>query len=406
MADVRLAHRRAVVCSVLLSLVGVACQGANLEDSSRGLAAPAGKPNVLLLIDKSASMNLPIDPQAASCLLPDAGTCGKSALEPCDTVQCPTRWIAVQQATGLFLEEENTQRLRTALALFPQNGSAQACGEATLLTVGFPPSGAESDVDMALHNNDVRASLFAISQSGVGAAQVSGATPTAASLRFVSSLAPLNDPTRANFAVLITDGLPNCNDAFSPPYPDSGCVCTVSTCASAPADRIGCLDEANTISQLLALRAAGIRTAIIGVGEEVKTPQVNKTLRAMAEAGGLARACPNGTHSECGATETCEASTHLCTRRHYTALTMAELKANLDTLAGLFVSTGPQPVQTDGGHSSSSDGGTPTPPRSPASPFGWSLGCGVTSSAAAPVLLIAALSFFRRRGRSRSKRSS
>jgi hypothetical protein len=118
-----------------------------------------------------------------------------------------------------------------------------------------------------------------------------GGTPTAATfLKLKDKLAALRGPT---FAILATDGGPNCNGSLT---------CSVDTC-TANIDRLptcvpegpncclqevfDCLDGARTVAATAELAAAGVRTFVIGVpGSEAYASVLNE----VAKAGGTARA--------------------------------------------------------------------------------------------------------------------
>src|SRR5262249_17370931 len=88
-----------------------------------------------------------------------------------------------------------------------------------------------------------------------------GASPTAASLMAAASLPTLHDPSRPNFVLLATDGLPSCSGA----------------------DPSGA-----TLAAIQTLAQANIKTFIIGFGPDtLANPQL---LNDMATAGGTARA--------------------------------------------------------------------------------------------------------------------
>ncbi|MBS1149477.1 MAG: cglB, partial [Myxococcaceae bacterium] len=132
--------------------------------------------------------------------------------------------------------------------------------------------------------------------------------------------------------VLITDGLPNCNSANANTCTGSLCRCTLvpaTSCMPASFCTQGCLDSDATTAQVDALRMKGIRTIVVGFGAETATGDGPAALNAMAERGGFARACPNGTDAECGVGDTCTTANKLCGRRYYQASSAAQLTAAL-----------------------------------------------------------------------------
>src|SRR5271156_3628598 len=92
----------AVVAVPLASLLG-ACQVYDFEPVtplSLGqtsqvtvLQVTPFKPNLLLLVDKSGSMDLPLDVTNLACFTAPGGeVCGQDKDFPCDVATCPTRW--------------------------------------------------------------------------------------------------------------------------------------------------------------------------------------------------------------------------------------------------------------------------------------------------------------------------
>ena len=67
------------------------------------------------------------------------------------------------------------------------------------------------------------------------------------------------------------------------------------------------------------------RDIVIGFGADTASGDGPDTLNEMAENGGFARSCKNGTNAECGANNTCDTATGLCTRKFYQATSAAEL---------------------------------------------------------------------------------
>lgn len=132
-----------------------------------------------------------------------------------------------------------------------------------------------------------------------------GGTPTTEALReaydrLVDEEGNLRFPDRENYVVLVTDGLMNCN-ADHP----STCVCAAENgCArfgggdlipygeeGEVAAAVLCLDDAESVAQVERLREAGVRTFVIGLGEDFAGDQAlsNQVLDRLAEAGGVPR---------------------------------------------------------------------------------------------------------------------
>src|SRR5205809_1019309 len=75
------------------------------------------KPNLMLLVDKSGSMDLPINAGASGC-----GTnCGTGSGNPiCNPTTCDTRWTELQDAMNAFLTASGSVA-RMGLTYFPGN---------------------------------------------------------------------------------------------------------------------------------------------------------------------------------------------------------------------------------------------------------------------------------------------
>jgi hypothetical protein len=243
------------------------------------------KPNVMLLMDTSGSMLLPIDPGSPACT-PGCGSAGA----PC-AAGCATRISEVKTSIEGFLQTSVTTA-RVGLTTFPADSS---CSPPTSERVELPPQSPDDVSQEAL-----LASRAQQARAAVQAVQPMGGTPTAAALRFVGGLPGLtNDQDlRDDYVVLLTDGLPNCNDAHpaqlcggSPTAAqEAACACTVSSCSGALCSR-GCLDGDATLAAVKALKARGIRTIVVGFGADVVTGDAPRVLTELANAGGMARLC-------------------------------------------------------------------------------------------------------------------
>jgi hypothetical protein len=173
------------------------------------MAAPP--PNMLLVLDKSGSMGdiIPTDNQ--------------------------TKWHDLKQAIATLVQQD--QQIRFGLMTFPSDNS---CGS----------GGVQIGVG-AGNGNAINTALGGINPGG--------STPTAASLAAAGLYQGLHDTTRADFVLLATDGLPNCNAGDGP-----------------------------TLLAVQTLMGLGIKTFVIGLGADTQAnPQL---LNDMAMAGGTARA--------------------------------------------------------------------------------------------------------------------
>src|SRR5215470_6729607 len=76
------------------------------EESSTSIVLKRFKPNVMVLVDKSGSMDQPINPSLAGCTTSN-GLCGtgdNAKITPCNTTVCPTRWSQLNLALDSFLQ--------------------------------------------------------------------------------------------------------------------------------------------------------------------------------------------------------------------------------------------------------------------------------------------------------------
>jgi hypothetical protein len=219
------------------------------------MSASGVPPNVMLVVDRSGSMADPISEQADRAKIEDT----KEALH------------------GL-LDMGEEFGIRFGWAQFPLLGDCVP----GVVTVGC-------DEDTA---GSIRVLVLMLTPNG--------GTPTGETLQNVAEHESLHDPSRANFAILLTDGMPTCPTGEG-------------------------MDETQEDGQLAltaveTLRTEGIETFVIGLGEEFgyHNPDL---LNLMAEAGGRARA---------GAV------------KYYPAGSLDELQAVLDTIGQQVMECGIQ----------------------------------------------------------------
>lgn len=300
--------------------------------ASRGL-----KPNMMLLVDNSGSMMAPINAGAAGCPV----GCGSSS-NPCPG-SCPTRVSEMKNAMGAFLQASG-DIARLGVTVYPTDAQ---CGPSGTIDVALPaPTPNDDGTTAALTANAQQVNLRLQGLSPIGG------TPTGASLSFLGDYAGLNDTEdkRDDFVLLLTDGLPNCNDTnksqactCDPAICGScaggvcaaqltACKCTTSTCSGTYCAK-GCLDRDGSIDVVTRLRTKGIRTIVVGFGADTAIGDGPDVLNGMAEAGGFARTCPNGTDAECGTGNRC-LSTKVCEKKFYQAANGAELTAALNNISG------------------------------------------------------------------------
>lgn len=288
------------------------------------------KPNVMLLVDKSGSMEAPINPGNANC------TPGCGAGSPCPA-NCPTRISDLRNAMGTFLTQSATDA-RMGLTFFPAD---TACTAPSSIEVALPPPTADdngTDSVLTMNASTINGRIQNIVPVG--------GTPTAASLAFAGSTPGLRDngDSRDDYILLLTDGLPNCNEANPNQMCtcDPGicntcggvcqaqidrCKCTLSSCQMGNCAR-GCLDQDAVVSATRTNKLNGIKTIVVGFGADTATGDAANVLNAIASEGDFPRKCKNGMDSECGSNNRCLPSL-LCEKKYYQATNANELSTAL-----------------------------------------------------------------------------
>jgi len=314
------------------------------EDSSTPIVIKKFKPNVMVLVDKSGSMDQPIDATLPACTT-TFGLCGTGAsakTNPCNPTFCPTRWSELNLALDSFLQSQ-AQTVRFGLSFFPEPaaGAEQPnCIPTTAARVDLPVDPQDdSAATLGQLSNQARAALAAIkSQNPVGPSGTGGATPTGPSLSFFADYGPLQDPLRLELILLLTDGLPNCNASITA----EACTCTAAADSCPPAGNPeNCLDKDRTVQAVQDLAGRGVRVVVIGFGDETRASidggvQAPIVLQEMALAGNYPRLCPGPQHDQpCGPLNPCQGG--VCLRQYYQAqdavelgAALAEITANLD----------------------------------------------------------------------------
>ncbi|RKG99691.1 VWA domain-containing protein [Corallococcus praedator] len=315
------------------------------------ITARGSKPDVMLLVDTSGSMTLPVEPELTvngvkvchgKNELGQDYICGENR-PPCDTAKCPTRWSELQAAMGPFLTESGSL-VRFGLTTYPAPITvesptvAQLCaaaGEGGNGSVRLAiPTTLDSDLELLDHAKGLNAILQAIPNSGENRPR--GGTPTSGSLAFTGSLLTTDPAERPQIIILLTDGLPNCNvnNEYNGSQAEQ-CSCTVATsqCVveESPYYKRGCLDKNASVAAVQALKERQISTIVIGFGAETSEGAGPQVLNAMAGAGGFARTCR--ADIDCGAGDTCNVATQLCGRGFYQAGNQVELAAALKSIS-------------------------------------------------------------------------
>jgi hypothetical protein len=244
--------------------VGGASGGAGEAGMNCGSSVIEAEPpivNVLLVVDKSSSMNLADE-------FPEG------------------RWDALGTALGAALDEAK-ERVRFGLEFFPfaddpmdKPDTCQTPGGADVL---IPIDDGTSTVP------DIVAALASY--------EPSGGTPTADALAHALEYFTSGDGSSLGgkrYVLLATDGGPNCNASLTcgedtctinleNPMATMGCGGSCCNASPDPAGPTNCLDEARTVAQVEALADEGIDTFVVGIpGSQF----FSSTLDKLAEAGG------------------------------------------------------------------------------------------------------------------------
>jgi hypothetical protein len=333
--------RRAALFALLTG--GLACQTYDFEPvaplsirqtaTAVDVQATPNKPNLMLLVDKSGSMDQPIDASIAACHVGgiNGPVCGDpSKQNPCDTAVCPTRWSELTTAISDFLQSEPLIG-RYGLSLFPE--AQGGCDPTTHVTSAIPSGDADSDLQAAAD----------AARAGLLAAVTGGGTPTAASLAYLlTQQTVLQDSSRENIVLLLTDGLPNCDAALNNLAGTAACQCTFGPLPedcptdTTPFPGAGCLDADKAVEVIQLMGSAKIQTFVIGFGADTGAASARDTLQRMAVAGAIKhpRACPGVPPNQpCAADNPCDLSTGLCTKQYYQATDAASLGDVLESIS-------------------------------------------------------------------------
>jgi hypothetical protein len=246
-----------------------------------------------------------------------------------------TRMAAMKSAMGTFLTQAGSS---AHLGMLPFPGDANVCAGGDITSVPVPlDQGDEDDARLAQAALAVKAEIDRL--------QPAGGTPTAATMKGLATYAPLLDRDRDRFAVLLTDGLPNCNPANDPVLTTCACTLPAKPSPTAPCSAVAsgvtynqCLDDQGSSSEIALLNTRGIRTIVIGFGTDVANATGAATMAQMAGAGGFTRPCTQS--SDCNAGDTCNAGgvdpcgrpASTCGQSFFQAGNAAELGRVLDAI--------------------------------------------------------------------------
>ena len=338
-----------------LGLAAAACQTYDFEpvaplavrqtQTSVDIEAVANKPNFMLLVDKSGSMDQPVDSTIAACHVggPNGPLCGDpQKVNPCDTTVCPTRWSELTKALDNYITQFPLIG-RYGLSVFPEPENNGGCGPTTHQTAALPTTSADDDATLQAAADATKAGLDAIHSSNPpGPTGTGGGTPTASSLAFLGTVQQLvNDSSRQQIVILFTDGLPNCDAALADLAGTLACQCTfgpsVDDCAPniPPFAGAGCLDVDNSVKAVQFLAGKKVQTYVVGFGADTGTASARDTLQRIAVAGSVQypRVCPGTPPSQaCGSDNPCDLSTGLCAKQYYQANDASDLGDVLKTI--------------------------------------------------------------------------
>jgi len=308
--------------------------------TSVDVEALANKPNFLLLVDKSGSMDQPVDPTVASCHVGGVNgpLCGDPQKQNSCPASCPTRWSELSKALTGFVDSFPLIG-RYGLSLFPEpEAAAGACSQTSHETAPLPTASNDDDATLQAAADATRNALLAVSSCDPpGPTCTGGGTPTAASIAFLTGVQALvTSSNREQIVILFTDGLPNCNPGLASLAGTAACQCTFGPnpddCAKGlpPFDGAGCLDVDQAVKAIQALGNKQVQTFVVGFGAELGAPSARDTLQRMAVAGAIRhpQVCPGTPPNEpCDKTlpdggvlaNPCDLATGLCSRQYYVA---------------------------------------------------------------------------------------
>ncbi len=333
-----------------LTLSASACQTYDFEpvkplsigqtQTSEDVQAVANKPNFMLLVDKSGSMDQPVDPTLAAChvggingpLCGDPGKVNPCNLDPMLGPVCPTRWSELSKALDNYITQYPLIG-RYGLSLFPEPESNGGCGPTTEQRSALPTTSSDDDATLQAAADLTKTELDKVTSCGTlatpGKYCTGGGTPTAASLAFLGTVGELTtDNSRDQIVILFTDGLPNCDAALADLAGTVACQCTfgpaLDDCSPQipPFPGAGCLDVDNSVKAVQFLAGKKVQTYVVGFGAEAGTATARDTLQRIAVAGNARypRVCPGSPPNQpCSADNPCDLATGRCTKQYYQA---------------------------------------------------------------------------------------
>ena len=162
------------------------------------IRAKALKPNLMVLLDTSGSMTLPVNAANPACKDP-AGTapndlCGQPGNINCDVSKCPTRWSELRSAMSTFLTSSGSIA-RMGLTTYPASTGTTAtqCNASSAVRIAIPQ--VEDTDTTSLQSAATQISNEILNKPINGQGGQAGGTPTSTSLKFVSTLSDLQGRT-------------------------------------------------------------------------------------------------------------------------------------------------------------------------------------------------------------------
>jgi hypothetical protein len=292
--------------AAMAGLVG--CQGYNV-DPVRPLAVKVKdqpvtiqgsklSPNIMFVVDRSFSMTDTVGGAPAGCVDGSGNDYSGNRNQDCkwnnllNVMLGPPNGSAsgfVDQVDSTLSAADGSDSVSMGLVLFSgqtgSDSSQQAACSAGTVNVQVTSVG---------NGSNTKAQI----KTALTQARPKGATPTAATMAELANdgVFPAADPAnpRDNYAILMTDGAPNCNSGFTATEANCGgdrctlgCGSDWTTCACNGAP-IGCLDEDNLVAAIGSLQQNnGIKTFVIGFGQDTTRGSVAETMNQAAVAGGV-----------------------------------------------------------------------------------------------------------------------
>lgn len=265
---------------------------------------------IMIVLDKSGSMlRKPEDSVFGCCTTGNGTTHSCVGYEPGGSC----KWNSLKSlllGAGGFLDQTADQA-RLGLAVFPHK-NANTPDPAT--------PGKRFDVCMDGYIPTPVASVAGESNQTIrdllGGSEITpnGGTPTAGILELVAKDAEFmrEEEATRRYVVLITDGLPNCNEQISD--------CRACTNTARPTDNppcgglLNCIDDERLVAAIKTLRTDGVDTFVIGFGADTDSDAAKAVLDEAAMAGGQAQSEDSPT-------------------RYYQAGSEADLQAILDKVS-------------------------------------------------------------------------